>query len=64
MIVLERLLCRECGLCSGVCPTLAIALRGWGLEIDHEKCTSCGRCAAVCPAGALSFVNQPRPDGS
>lgn len=51
-IEVTKQLCGQCGLCSGVCPTLAITLHGWGLEID-EKCTGCGRCASICPAGAL-----------
>jgi len=43
-IIVTRQLCGQCGLCSGVCPALAIVLHGWGLEIDQEKCTGCGRC--------------------
>jgi NAD-dependent dihydropyrimidine dehydrogenase PreA subunit len=60
MIGIERNLCRDCGLCSGVCPELAIILHGWGLEIDQEKCISCGSCLTVCPTGALTS-SRPLP---
>ncbi len=54
MINIQNNLCGHCGLCSGVCPALAIILHGWGLEIDKNKCISCGKCVKVCPTGALS----------
>lgn len=60
-IEINRQLCGQCGLCSGVCPALAIILHGWGLEIDEGKCTGCGRCVAVCPTGALTSP-KPSPD--
>ena len=52
-IVIDKRLCGQCGLCSGVCPALALILHGWGLEVDDVKCTGCGRCVTVCPTGAL-----------
>ncbi|HAD82659.1 TPA: ferredoxin [Candidatus Edwardsbacteria bacterium] len=54
MIKIQNSLCGNCGLCSGVCPALAIILHGWGLEIDQNKCISCGKCVTVCPTGALT----------
>ncbi|MBU1355986.1 MAG: 4Fe-4S binding protein [Candidatus Edwardsbacteria bacterium] len=54
MITIHKQLCGNCGLCSGICPALAIILHGWGLEIDKDKCISCGKCVTVCPTGALT----------
>jgi ferredoxin len=54
MIKIQNNLCGHCGLCSGVCPELAIVLHGWGLEVDKDKCISCGKCVTVCPTGALT----------
>jgi len=59
MIKIEKDLCGQCGLCSGVCPVLAIILHGWGLEIDNDKCLSCGKCVTVCPTGALATPSSP-----
>ncbi len=61
-IEVNRQLCGQCGLCSGVCPALAIVLHGWGLEVDDGRCTGCGQCVAVCPTGALMEKSDPTPN--
>jgi len=47
--------CYQCGACTGVCPTGALALHRPDMAVifDEEKCTACGLCVSVCPARAM-----------
>jgi Fe-S-cluster-containing hydrogenase component 2 len=47
--------CYQCGACTGICPTGALALRRPAMEVIFapEKCTACGLCVSVCPARAM-----------
>ncbi|TFH26037.1 MAG: 4Fe-4S dicluster domain-containing protein [Promethearchaeota archaeon] len=67
-LILDRLRCVGCGICSRVCPQGAIfigpAVASYGLQkhstedtivdsIDEEKCVFCGTCSILCPFDAL-----------
>ncbi|HIJ89417.1 MAG: 4Fe-4S binding protein [Desulfobulbaceae bacterium] len=47
--------CYQCGACTGICPTGALALHRPDMAVlfDEEKCTACGLCVSVCPARAM-----------
>ncbi len=53
-----------CGLCSRVCPSFAIELKGGvgpkceGLKINLGACLFCQQCEEVCPAGALKLSTE------
>jgi len=59
----ERI-CNGCGVCSVVCPKLAIEVSlndkkgSYGPEIINDKCDSCGICLKVCPAMGLNSQNN------
>jgi len=44
--------------CSRVCPTGAISLSPF--SIDLGACIFCGECARACPEGAITFSGDPR----
>lgn len=48
--------CFQCGACTGVCPTEALALRRKDMAVlfDPEKCSGCSRCVPVCPVRAMA----------
>lgn len=47
--------CIECGLCTALCPTGALAVEKSARRVlfDTDKCTACGMCTRVCPVGAM-----------
>ncbi len=47
--------CVDCGACVSICPTEALTLKDWRLEVESEKCIHCGACVKVCPTQALSL---------
>ncbi|NLA84047.1 MAG: NADH-quinone oxidoreductase subunit NuoF [Clostridiales bacterium] len=53
-IVIQADLCRGCGLCVKVCPTVAISgERKSPYVIDQNKCIKCGACLEKCPFKAI-----------
>lgn len=46
--------CTNCGKCSEVCPTWAIAKSG-RTEIDQLSCMPCEKCLEICPEGAICY---------
>lgn len=50
--------CVDCGACTAVCPTgaLAIGAPDWKLHFDKEKCILCGVCVSACPMKAIKVV--------
>ena len=55
-IVIDRDLCVDCGLCTGVCPTEALQLDAISFELNYlrNKCIMCEQCIPTCPVEALS----------
>ena len=51
----EKLLCKQCGTCAGICPTNAIEMErdingNYFPLIDGSLCNSCNICVESCPA--------------
>ncbi|MBW4697368.1 MAG: 4Fe-4S binding protein [Aphanocapsa lilacina HA4352-LM1] len=55
-IVIDEDLCVHCGLCTGVCPTGALALHAetFLLQFRRSRCIVCEQCVPVCPVAAIS----------
>ncbi len=53
--------CVDCGLCSGVCPSgaLAFPVPQRRLTFDAARCLVCEQCLPSCPFGAISLVLEP-----
>lgn len=52
--VIEKEICKRCGLCARNCPVSAIpGSREQGYEIDKDKCIKCGTCVEKCPFKAI-----------
>jgi ferredoxin len=47
--------CFQCGACTGICPTGALALKRPEMAVifEPEKCSGCGLCVTVCPVKAM-----------
>jgi len=47
--------CFQCGACTGICPTGALALRRSDMAVlfDADKCSGCGLCVTLCPVRAM-----------
>lgn len=47
--------CYQCGLCTAVCPTGALAIKRPEMEVifDQDKCTACEICVSACPPRAM-----------
>lgn len=50
--------CKNCGLCSIVCPSKAHTMENGVHQFNREKCIQCGKCADVCTNKALSFYGK------
>ncbi len=50
--------CTQCGACSLVCPTgaLAISRPSMAIRFDEEKCVACEHCIKACPARAMEIL--------
>jgi Fe-S-cluster-containing hydrogenase component 2 len=56
--------CRDCGICTNICPRGAISREENGgdfeMVVDSSKCIGCGFCAGACPCGIWELVeNDP-----
>ena len=57
--------CRDCGICTAVCPEGAISRakasnKEFEYIVDGDRCIGCGFCAGACPCGVWSLVpNTP-----
>jgi uncharacterized Fe-S center protein len=51
--VVDRQLCKRCGICVESCPPQAMAIAGEELRIDYRRCIRCFCCQELCPHGAL-----------
>jgi pyruvate formate lyase activating enzyme len=50
--------CIGCRTCLEICPEVAIASIGRGIEIDRARCTECFSCASECPSAALEVQGR------
>lgn len=55
-IVVDRDICVDCGLCTGVCPTEALILdpQTFELMFTRSRCIVCEQCIPTCPVQAIS----------
>ena len=54
-ITIDRDLCVDCGLCTGVCPTQALVLDSdFRLDFRQSRCIVCEQCIPTCPVAAIS----------
>ncbi len=53
--------CVDCGLCSGVCPSgaLAFSVSQRRLSFDAARCFVCEQCLPSCPFAAISLALGP-----
>jgi len=53
--------CVQCGVCTGICPTGALAIERPGMAVlfEPDRCTGCGLCVAVCPVRAMEVSSTP-----
>jgi len=66
-LILDKNLCRGCGICKVVCPKDAVEIvkipksfegekaKRPIIEVNENKCVFCGICDAICPFGALTL---------
>ena len=56
--------CKQCGLCSFVCPVDAIEAQDQSAPwlAKPEACTSCRACELICPDFAISMVEAEAED--
>ncbi len=56
-IIIDRKLCKECGICIELCPRKLITLDSLGKAIDvTEKCKKCRICEYHCPDFAITIA--------
>ncbi|MEM1366875.1 MAG: NIL domain-containing protein [Cyanobacteria bacterium P01_H01_bin.15] len=55
-IEIDETSCVDCGLCTGVCPTQALALapETFKLTFVRSRCVVCEQCIPTCPVAAIS----------
>jgi ferredoxin len=55
-IMIDEMVCVDCGLCTGVCPTEALTLhpQTYQLQFTRSRCVVCEQCIPTCPVGAIS----------
>ena len=58
--VLDRELCKKCGICEDVCPDGAVYTGEDFPSIDYDYCKGCGLCAYECPAHAIRMVQEEK----
>ncbi len=59
--VVDKDKCIGCGICSKVCPSLAIILIGRKAVVNEQDCRGCGACNQRCPVYAIEMVKLDHP---
>ena len=53
-LVIEKSLCKSCGICVEYCPVKILDLDESGVYVkDSKQCISCGKCEQRCPDYAI-----------
>lgn len=59
MPIWDREKCRQCLLCTPVCPDSSIPVQmGKREDFDYDHCKGCGICARVCPFDAIRMDDK------
>ncbi len=55
-ILIDEMICVDCGLCTGICPTQALTLHpdSFYLMFNRSRCIVCEQCIPACPVQAIS----------
>lgn len=53
--VVQREVCKECGLCVEICPPQVLCKTEKGLSFDYGRCIRCFCCQEICPEGAIAL---------
>ena len=55
-ILIDEMICVDCGLCTGICPTQALTLNPdtFYLMFNRSRCIVCEQCIPACPVQAIS----------
>lgn len=55
-ILIDEMICVDCGLCTGICPTQALTLNPdtFYLTFTRSRCIVCEQCIPACPVQAIS----------
>ena len=59
--VVDKDKCIGCGICSKVCPSLAITLVERKAVVNEQDCRGCGACNQRCPVYAIDMVKLDHP---
>ena len=62
---IDPLLCKECSICTKVCPTGALGMneeKAFGIDYTTHVCIACHMCEDVCFAKAITFAPKTMDD--
>jgi len=63
--MIDALLCKECSICTKVCPTGALGMneaKEFGIDYTASECIACHMCEDVCFAKAIRFAPKTMDD--
>lgn len=63
--MIDALLCKECSICTKVCPTGALGMneaKEFGIDYTASECIACHMCEDVCFAKAIRFAPKIMDD--
>lgn len=58
--VLDKSVCKQCGICQDVCPDDSVRCENAEYSIDYLYCKGCGMCAYECPVDAINMVPEEK----